>query len=180
MKTQAKAGSPRRAHATPDGVKRVFDDVSQVKDALTRLTQRSVPVDEIYVYVLDDEGRPEREVSIENESGALGGASLGAIVGAVVGLVLLLLDWTGKFGFLNHAVFGLDTAFGGFRAVAVFALAGVPIGAVFGLRSWNAHKKVSERKFRERSFLVVVDTEELSDVAHAVLDEKHGERLGAV
>jgi hypothetical protein len=176
MTTSTQWGSPPQRPGPAKSVERVFSDVNRLNEALRRLTQRSVPVDEIYVYLLGDDGRPERELSIESQSGALGGASIGAVGGGAIGVILLSLARAGLFGALDHAVFGLNSDVGGVRLVAVLAFVGVPIGAVAGIRSWNAYKKVSKRKFSGRSFLLLVETKELADVVRQTLDEVGGNR----
>jgi len=160
--------------APPSGVKRLFPDVHGLNRAVTRLTRLSVPVDEIHVYVLDDHGEPRRELTVEDEPGTLAGALIGAVIGAAVGVIIVALAQLGPFERINDAIYGLDTIQGAFRLAAVLAFIGVPIGGILNMSRWNARKEIHDADRNGDGFLVVVETEELADLAERVLDEVGG------
>jgi len=158
-----------------NGVRSFFFNVRGLNRAVTSLTRRSVPVDEIHIYVLDDHGDPRRELIVEDEPGTLAGALIGAVIGVALGVVIVALARLGAFERINDAVYGLGTVQGAFRLVAVLALVGVPIGGVINLGHWNARKEIPEAERDAPGFLVVVETEELADVARRVLDDVGGQ-----
>lgn len=164
----------REGAAPSSGVKRVFPDVRGLNRAVTRLERRNVPVDEIHVYVLDDHGRPRRELTVEDESGTLAGALIGAVIGAAIGVVIVALAQLAPFERINDAIYGLGTIEGSFRLAGILALIGVPIGGILHMGRWNARRQLHEADRSADGFLVVVETEELADLAGRVLDEVGG------
>ncbi len=161
------------------GVKSFFPDVRGLNRAVTRLTRSGVPADEIHVYVLDAQGEPRRELTVEDESGTLAGALIGAVIGAAVGVMIVALAQLGPFERINDAVYGLGTIQGAFRLVAALALLGVPIGGVLNLGHWNARNQIPEAERDAHGFLVVVETEELAELARRVLADVGGRPMTA-
>jgi NADH:ubiquinone oxidoreductase subunit F (NADH-binding) len=150
----------------PDGVAR----------AVERLQAQSVPADEIDVYAIDDEGRRTRRIIVEDESGTLKGAVIGAVVGAALALVIMLLsmadvfgDWAG--GWANAGWLNL------LQVMAAAAAMGVPIGAVIGMGHWQGKKKMVTRDFGQGAVMVVVESDEMSDVARRVLRDAGADRV---
>jgi hypothetical protein len=111
----------RRTRATDASVsvKGIFHDRDRVKHAVRHLTQNSIPVDSIRVFVLDAAGRRKREIAVEDEGGALEGALIGAAIGAAVAVIAVVLVSVGVFGPPSASPFGIASVLGALSAVAV-------------------------------------------------------------
>lgn len=172
----------RRGRPDPDAhaVAGVFRDRSSATDAVHRLAEKSVPADLVDVYVLDQSGSPTRAVEVEDEPGVLRGALMGLIGGAVLGVAIVVLVATGVLvdepvDFFTYGTFGQAV-----RIVALTALAGVPLGGVLGLGHWRGRKKISSQEAATGSIMVVVTTDELTELARQELERAgaHEVRVG--
>ena len=148
------------------GLYRRRGDVSRAVDSLVA---NNIPVDELDVYVVDELGRPTRRLSIRDEPGTTRGAIAGAIMGASLGAVVLALVFLGVLGESWIDAFGPNVYISTLALLCVPAAAGVPIGAVIGMGHWQGRKKVSVPEVETGGVIVVVQTEELADVARRVL-----------
>jgi hypothetical protein len=165
---------------TPEGgavVTGVFSDLGRVSRAVRDLAARSVPADSIRVLVVDGHGRRVREVAVEDEAGALRGALVGAAWGAAVGLALVLVAALGVLGSVGTDLFGLDDLAGAVRAVAVSALAGLPLGVIVGMGRWDARKRISTEELAAGAVQVVVESRRLAGLARGVLTEAGADRV---
>ena len=155
----------------------VFSRPDDVTRAVEGLAAESVPADEIGVYAVDDEGKPTRRIAVDEESGTLKGAIIGAVAGAAVGLLVMILAMTDAFG----AVFGAPFSDAGLldvlRVAGASAAMGVPIGAVVGMGHWQGKKKLVTRDFGQGAVMVVVESDELQDVARRVLRDSGADRV---
>lgn len=155
----------------------VFRSRTGVAEAVRRLAERSVPSNEIDIVVLDADGRPRRRVSVEDESGTTRGAVAGAIIGAAIGVVVVLLLTFGAVGAVPAERIGAGTLFGALRAIAVLAAAGVPLGGLIGLGYWNGRTRIGAREAEEGAVAVIVETDELVDVARSALEESGADEI---
>lgn len=151
----------------------VFRSRTGVAEAVRRLAERSVPSNEIDIVVLDADGRPRRRVSVEDESGT----TRGAIIGAAIGVVVVLLLTFGAVGAVPAERIGAGTLFGALRAIAVLAAAGVPLGGLIGLGYWNGRTRIGAREAEEGAVAVIVETDELVDVARSALEESGADEI---
>lgn len=151
---------------TVKGLYRTPGDVSRAVDSLVA---NSVPADDVDVYVVDELGRPTRRLSIRDEPGTTRGAIVGAVVGASLGVVVLALVFLGVLGASWIEAFGPNVAISALALIFVPAAAGVPIGAVIGMGHWQGRKKISVPEIDTGGVIVVVQTDELADVARRVL-----------
>jgi hypothetical protein len=152
-------------------VRAVFDSRERVSDAVRRLSENSVPADQIEVFVLDQSGRPARRIPVEDESGTLRGAIIGGIGGALLGVTVVGLTVGGVIGPEGANPFEMRTLMGALRAILTLAAAGVPLGAILALGHWQGRKKIGLDEVERGSLLVVVDTEELAQVARQVFED---------
>lgn len=158
-------------------VRGVFRSHESVTDAVRRLSERSVPSDEIEVFVLDAAGNRKRKVQVEDESGALRGAILGGVGGAALGVVIVGLVVTGVLAPNGIDPFGMRSVLGALRTILILAAGGVPLGAILALGHWEARTRIRPAEMNEGSVLVVVETEELAGVAREVLEEAGAEEV---
>lgn len=158
-------------------VRGIFHGREGVKRAVERLAEKSVPADTITVWVLDDDGKPKRQVAVEDEAGTLRGALIGAAVGGAVGLAIAVLGLAGAFGAVGVERLGLGSLAGILRAIATGAAAGVPLGALLGLGHWRGRKTLSEDELDGGAAMVVVESDELAETARRVLEEAGAERV---
>lgn len=167
----------RRPDPDAHAVVGTFGDRESATAAVHGLAERSVPADIIDVYVLDDTGAPTRSVEVEDESGVLRGALLGLAGGAVLGLGIVVLAATGVLVDAEVDILTYDSIAGAFRIVALTALAGVPLGGVLGLGHWQGRKKISVEEAESGSIMVVVTTDELTELSRQVLQEAGARRV---
>ena len=159
--------------ASVTGVFRNPDDVSR---AVRRLTAKSVPVDVIRVFVVDETGTRRREIPVEDEAGALKGALVGAGLGALVGLVIVILVPI-LMGSASLGALGTATLMGSLRAIAICAVAGLPLGAILGMGRWQGSKRIAATGLTPHRIHVAVESEELASLARAVLEDAGAERV---
>lgn len=152
-------------------VEGVFHDRETLTRAVERLSEKSVPADSIRVFVRDESGERRREIAVEDESGVLRGALIGAGVGALVGLLIAIGVATGMFGPVGTEIFSVDGVLGALRAMLAAAAAGVPLGGVLGLGYWQGRKKIARTDFEEGTAVVVVESDQLSELAKRTLEE---------
>jgi hypothetical protein len=152
-------------------IKGTFRDRKTASTAVRRLSEKSVPADEIEVLVMDAEGNLKRKVAIEDEAGTLRGAIIGAISGAVLGVVVIALVVAGVLGPTTTEPLGLTAVGGALRAALILAVAGVPLGAILGLGYWNGRTRISSREVRGGLIAVVVKSDDLAVTAREVLEE---------
>lgn len=161
----------RRPDPDAHAVVGTFGDRGSATAAVHGLAERSVPADTIDVYVLDRTGVPTRRVEVEDESGVLHGVLLGLAAGTVVGLGIVVLAATGVLVDSDIDLLTYDSITWAFRVVALTALASVPLGGVLGLGRWRARKKISVDETESGSIVVVVATDEPTELARQVLRE---------
>jgi hypothetical protein len=169
----------RRTRATDASVsvKGIFHDRDRVKHAVRHLTQNSIPVDSIRVFVLDAAGRRKREIAVEDEGGALEGALIGAAVGAAVAVIAVVLVSAGVFGPPSASPFGVASVLGALSAVAVGIAVGVPLGSLFGMGHWQGWKMISNKDVDSGHVEVVVESEELAPLARGVLEDAGADQV---
>ena len=154
----------------------VFRDPDHASRAVRRLTAKSVPVDSIRVFMVDEQGRRQRELAVEDEAGALKGALIGAGVGAVLGLLAVILVPI-LTGVATVGALSISTFLGALRAIALCAAAGVPLGAIIGMGHWQGRKKIEESGLTPHRIYVAVESDELAAIARAVLEDAGAERV---
>jgi hypothetical protein len=169
-------GDERGLQGVDASVLGVFGDPDDVDRAVRRLTAKSVPVDSIRVFVVDERGRRRREIAVEDEAGALRGALTGAGLGALVGVLTVILVPV-LTGGASVGGFGVSSLFGALRAVALCAAAGVPLGAIIGMGRWQGRKKIAETGLGPHRIYVAVDSDQMASVARAVLEDEGAERV---
>lgn len=169
-------GDGQRASHGDAPVKGVFRDRDGVSRAVRGLTAESVPVDSIRVFVVPSDGR-RREIPVEDEAGALRGALMGASIGTAVGLVLALLVTTGLLGSGSAGLLGISSISDALGAIAVCAIAGVPLGTILGMGHWDAKKKISESDVTDGEVHVVVESAKLAALAVRVLERAGADRV---
>lgn len=152
-------------------VRGTFQDRDSVVRAVERLAQKSVPADSVRVYVDDQSSSAPREIPVDDESGALRGALIGAAFGAGVGLLIVVAVATGVYGPTGMGVLSFRGVAGAFTAILGGAASAVPLGALLGLGYWQGRKKISKDDFRSGSATVVVESDELSELARGILAE---------
>jgi hypothetical protein len=162
-----------KTDATVTGVFRDPDDATQ---AVRRLTSKSVPVDSIRVFVVDEQGRRRRELAVEDEAGALKGGAIGAGIGAAVGLLIVILVPVVT-GVASPGTPGVSTLFGALQAIAWGAVAGIPLGIIIGMGRWQGRKKIEEAGLVPHRMHVIVESEALGSVARDVLERSGAERV---
>ena len=164
--------------ATPSArVQGVFHDRRALVRAVERLAEKSVPADSIRVFVLDEEGNRDREVQVEDESGALRGAVIGAVSGGGLGLLIALAVALGLAGPVEVGFLSFRGLSGALSSILAMAAAAVPLGALLGLGHWQGRKKIAKEELRSGAALVVVDSAELSELARGVLDDAGAEEV---
>ena len=164
--------------ADPSGrVQGVFHDRKALVRAVERLAEKSVPADSIRVYVLDQQGNRDREVEVEDESGALRGAIIGAVAGGVLGLLIAVAVALGLAGPVEVGFLSFRGLSGALSSILALAGAAVPLGALLGLGHWQGRKKIDEKELQSGAALVVVDSAELSELARQVLDDAGAEEV---
>jgi hypothetical protein len=141
------------------------DDVSRAVDSLVA---NSIPVDALDVFVVDELGKPIRKLNVRDEPGTRRGALLGALVGASLGAIVVALVLLGVLGEALIDAFGPNAFLSALALIFVSGAAGVPIGAVIGMGHWEGRKKVSVPEIENGGVIVVVQTDELGDVARRV------------
>ena len=151
---------------TIKGLYRRPGDVSRGVDSLVA---NSIPVDELDVYVVDELGKPTRRLAIRDEPGTTRGAIIGALVGACLGALMVALVFLGLLGESWIDSFGPNIYISTLALICVPAVAGVPIGAVIGMGHWQGRKRISVPEIQSGGVIVVVQTDELADVARRVL-----------
>lgn len=163
---------PRDRMPDPDAyaITGTFRDRRSATDAVNGLSENSVPADSIDVFILDRDGTPTRRVDVEDESGVLRGALIGAACGAILGLLIVIFAVAGVFD-VRWRPFQADTVLRALQVIMMTSIASVPVGAVIGLGYWHGRRKISEEEARGGSIMVVVTTEELSEVARRVLQD---------
>lgn len=176
--TQRNGASPSpsqtsRGH-TVEGFFHRPDDVAR---AVERLAAESVPADEVDVYVVDDTGATTRRISVQDEPGTLKGAIAGAAGGALVGLVIVILAVLDVFGEVAVDPLGATSLLGAIRTMVASAAMGVPIGAILGMGHWQGKKRMVASDFSGGAVKVVVETDELTDVARRVLREAGADQV---
>ncbi|HUP51396.1 MAG TPA: hypothetical protein VM198_02885 [Longimicrobiales bacterium] len=170
-------GDRQREPFTDAPVKGVFRDRESVSRAVRRLTAASVPVDSIRVFVVARDGGRRREISVEDEAGALRGALIGAGIGAAIGLALALLVTTGLFGSRSAGFFGISSISDALGVIAVCAIAGVPLGTILGMGRWDATKRISDAELTDGEVQVVVESAKLAKLARGVLEDAGADRV---
>lgn len=169
-------GDGRDFYDVDAGVMGVFRDPEDVNRAVRGLTAKSVPVDSIRVFVVDEQGRRRREIAVEDEAGALRGALIGAGLGAIAGVLIVILVPLFS-GAASLGALGASTFLGALRAIALCAAAGLPLGAIIGMGRWQGRKKIEETGLIPHRIHVAVESEELASLARAVLEDAGAERV---
>ena len=152
-------------------IKGYYRQPRDVSRAVESLVANSIPVDELEVYVVDDSGKPTRKLNIRDEPGTRRGAIIGALVGASLGFLVVLLVFLDVIGGAWIDAFGPNVFLSAVALVCVSGAAGVPIGAVIGMGHWEGRKKISVPHLDSGGVIVVVQTDELADVARRVLQD---------
>lgn len=154
----------------PTRVEAVFHHHETVARAVERLSEKSVPADSIRVFVSGPSGERRREIAVEDESGALKGALIGAGIGAFAGLLIAIAVGTGMYGPVGTGIFSLGGIVGALRAMLAVGAVGVPIGGLLGMGYWQGRKKIAKDDFEEGTAVVVVESDELCQLARETLD----------
>lgn len=152
-------------------IKGYFRRSSDVSRAVDSLVANSIPVDELDVYVVDEAGKPIRKLNIRDEPGTRRGAIMGGIVGASLGALLAILAWIDLLGEAWISAFGPNVFLSGMALTCVSGAAGVPIGAVIGMGHWQGRKKISVPDLESGGVIIVVQTDEMADVARRILQD---------
>lgn len=168
ISTSTTPSSPAQPSTTVEGV---FDDRKSVVRAVERLSQKSVPADSIRVLVRDADGRRQREIEVEDESGALRGAVIGAVLGGLLGLVIAIAVATGAYGPVEIGILTFRGISGAISAILATAAAAVPLGALLGLGYWQGRKRIDADELESGTAVVVVASDELSELARRVLTD---------
>lgn len=156
-------------------VRGIFHDERRVTRAVELLVERSVPVDEITVTVLDASGRPKRDIPVEDEMGALRGAVIGGIAGAALGFVTALLAIGLYAGWAQLPTpAGLSWLL---RGALIGLVGGVPLGGLLGMGRWRKTEELEAEDLERGSVVVAVESDELADLAREVLEEAGAERV---
>jgi hypothetical protein len=156
-------------------VQGVFHDEKRVRKAVERLQERSVPVDEITVTVLDASGAPKRDMPVEGEGGVLHGALLGAAVGGGLGFAAAILA-IGVYAGWSQLVTAIGLSWM-IRGALIGAMGGFPLGAILGMGRWRRDEELGAEDLDAGSVMVEVRTDELVDLARQVLDEAGAEQV---
>ncbi len=151
-----------------------FDDADGVARAVEELGAASVPADEIDVYVIDGHGERDRRVSVERRFGTTRGAVLGAVGGAALGLAAVVVAF---FAQGPGDPLGITSLSGIVRVVGASAAMGIPIGAVLAMGRWRGRTTLQTSDFANGGVAVVVETDQLSDVARRVLEDAGATRV---
>lgn len=157
--------SPRMTRVTG-----VFRRRSRVVRAVERLSRKSVPFDSIRVFVHAKNG-DRREIPVEDESGTLRGAIWGAVAGGLLGLGVAVAAMLGLFGPSGVAAVSFRGVAGALRAVIGGAAAAVPLGALLGMGFWQGRRRISSADFESGTATVVVESNELAELARLTLHE---------
>lgn len=158
--------------ATPSTtVEGTFRDRKSVVRAVERLSQKSVPADSIRVFVRDADGERQREIEVEDESGALRGAVIGAVLGGLLGLVIAIAVATGAYGPVEIGILTFRGISGAISAILATAAAAVPLGALLGFGYWQGRKRIDADELESGTAVVVVASDELSELARRVLTD---------
>jgi hypothetical protein len=169
-------GDGRGIYDVDASVTGIFHDPEDVNRAVRRLTAKSVPVDVIRVFVVDETGTRRHEIAVEDEAGALKGALVGAGLGAAIGLLVVILVplLTGS---ASVGALGVSTLMGALRAIAICAVAGLPLGAILGMGHWEGRKRIAASGLSPHRIHVAVESEELASLARSVLEDSGAERV---
>ena len=170
------SGNGRRLYEVDASVTAVFSDPADVNRAVRRLTEKSVPADSIRVFLVDESGVRRREVDVEDEAGALKGALIGAAVGAGIGLLIVVLVPV-LMGGVSLGALDVASVLGALRAMAILAVAGVPLGAIVGMGHWRGRKRIAETGLSPHRIHVAVESDELATLARGILLESGAERV---
>jgi hypothetical protein len=158
-------------------VRGVFHDRDKLDDAVYRLGQFRVPTDSIRVHVVDAGGTQKREMGIEQEAGTLRGALIGAGAGAAIGLAIIVLAQAFVFGPGSSAPIDRGFIYMALGVVVSLALGGLPLGAVLAMGRWHIGERVTDEELRTGAAWVVVESDEMAEVARRVLGEAGAERV---
>ena len=169
--TEPVSTTPSDVARPSTSVEGVFTDRSSVVRAVERLSEKSVPADSIRVFVRDEDGGRQREIEVEDESGALRGALYGAGVGGMGGLAVAIAVASGAYGPVEVGFLTFRGISGAISAVLAMAAAAVPLGALLGLGYWQGRKKIDKEELRSGSALVIVESDDLSELAERTLRE---------
>ena len=156
-------------------VRGVFHDDDQVRRAVERLLERSVPADEIEVTVLDPSGSPMRDVPVEDESGVLHGALIGAAIAGSLGFVAAVLA-LGLYAGWSQLLTGAGLSWM-LRGALIGVVGGVPLGGILGMGRWRKNEELASEDLGSGSVVVDVHSDELADLARQVLKEVGAERV---
>lgn len=169
-------GDGRGLYQVDASVTGIFRDPDDVNRAVRRLTAKSVPADSIRVFLVDESGEPRQEIRVEDEAGALKGALIGAAAGAGIGLVIVILVPILMGG---ESIAGLEVAslLGALRAMAILAVAGVPLGAILGMGHWQGRKRIADTGLSPHRIHVAVESEELATLAREILADSGAEHV---
>lgn len=168
ISTSTTPSSPANPSTTVEGI---FGDRKSVVRAVERLSQKSVPADSIRVFVRDADGERQREIEVEDESGALRGAVIGAVLGGLLGLVIAIAVAMGAYGPVEIGVLTFRGISGAISAILATAAAAVPLGALLGLGYWQGRKRIDADELESGTAVVVVASDELSELARRVLTD---------
>lgn len=148
-------------------VRGVFHGRDEVNQAIYNLGKESVPSDSIRVYVVDERGRLQREIPVEQESGALRGVTRGAAAGGAVGVLVAVLA-SGALG-IRPIPFGYDSWVAAAMLVVVLALAGIPFGVAFTMGRWRLGDRASDNELARGGAWVEVESDELAETSRRAL-----------
>lgn len=153
----------------------MFHDRKQVRRAVEKLMEKSVPTDEITVTVLDAQGEPKHDVPVEDEPGVLHGALMGAGVGAGLGLVTAMMAIGVYAGWSElWSVVGLSWTL---RGALIGMIGGVPLGAVIWMGRWRKKDELGDADLGGGSVVVEVRSDDLADLARRILEEAGADRV---
>jgi hypothetical protein len=145
-----------------------FHDRDVVVGAIEYLADHGIPVGQIEVVLVDEEGFHRRDVSIRREIGLPRGIALGGALGGVLGAAALILITAASGGQGDASTTGsLATAV--IRGAGAGAGAGTPLGILVGLGGWRGRVGLSRDEVDEGAVLVSVKGADLSTKAGSLL-----------
>jgi hypothetical protein len=116
-------------------------------------------------------------MGIEQEAGTLRGALIGAGAGAAIGLAIIVLAQAFVFGPGSSAPIDRGFSSMALGVVVSLALGGLPLGAVLAMWRWHIGERVTDEELRTGAAWVVVESDEMAEVARRVLGEAGAERV---
>lgn len=170
QQSKAEPHDPSSFAPSHDGpaVRGVFTDPDAAVEAVEELAKNRVPTDEVEVVFVDARGARTRPARVQNDLGARRGALIGAFVGAATGFVLLIASLVAAR--FDVQPLGSLSFLGGAYLIGGCAAAGAPVGAAMGMGGLAGRKRLTSLPSEHERVMVVVETEELADVARRTLE----------